>query len=90
MSRYPLSVWSKAHYIGGVDQFDVLLMDDTPPTYLIVWGHSLGQRALLAMDHVTRPVALTRKLRTWGCFIAPEQAERICLLIKLFGPQEEV
>ena len=83
MSRYPRT--KGMHYIGGVDQFDVLWSDETF-SYIIVWGHSLMERRMIGHMMIENPASIVRHLHHWDCFIAPEQAERIVLLVKLFGP----
>lgn len=83
MSRYPRT--KGMHYIGGVDQFDVLWSDGIS-SYIIVWGHSLVDRRMFGPTMITNPAAIREHLRHWGRFIAPEQAERIVLLVQLFGP----
>ena len=85
MSRYPRT--KGMHYIGGVDQFDVFWSDGIS-RYIIVWGRSGLDRRMFGPTMITNPAAIRKHLRHWDCFIAPEQAERIVLLVQLFGPQE--
>jgi len=89
MSRYiDCTGW---HYIGGVDQFDVFFVPRRIG-WRVCWGMRPGHAALFV--EVPQPELLLSKLNDPAAapynVITPEQAERIFLLIKLFGPQEEV
>jgi len=82
MSRYIVS--NLLHYIGGVDQFDVLF-STYAEFYAIKWAVSYGSK-VVTKHTMQQPQRLQSECQ--GIGMTAEQAERICLLVKLFGPQE--
>jgi hypothetical protein len=73
------------HYIGGVDQFGVFYATDRE-IYAIkrddfITGTGIPKRALQTPQHLMDYYR--------GMDMTMEQAERVCLLVKLFGPQEK-
>ena len=84
--RYRVPDYGHWHYIGGVDQFDVFAA--SPWRYMIVWGHTFMHRDKLTLLQ-TPTVASIFDYCDIRSNITMEQAERICLLVKLFGPQEK-
>jgi hypothetical protein len=82
MSRYIVA--HNMHYIGGVDKFDVLF-SITHKTYVVKWGtyitgKTLNRRVIQNPQHVLHFCQ--------GSGMTADQALRISLLVKLFGPKE--
>jgi hypothetical protein len=83
MSRYIIA--TSLHYIGGVDQFDVFVSPERG-LYVIKWAiHLRGQT--LSKRAIQNPQHLQHYCRDSG--MTADQALRISLLVKLFGPKEK-
>jgi hypothetical protein len=81
MSRYIVA--TSLHYIGGVDKFDVFVSSEKG--FYIKWAiHVMGQT--LSKRAMQNPQHLQHYCRDSG--MTADQALRISLLVKLFGPQE--
>lgn len=86
MSRYPVPNYGVWHYLGGVDQFDVFYIT-SQYRYALVWGHIFMHRDSLSISQMQTPDAIFDYCDVRSN-MTMEQAERICLLVKLFGPKE--
>ena len=82
MSRYIVS--NSLHYIGGVDKFDVLVSSEKG-FYVIKWAVSYAGK-VFTKHSIQQPQHLQYYCQ--GIGMTADQALRISLLVKLFGPKE--
>lgn len=80
------------HVIGGVDDFDLYLTESG--TAVVRWSDRPGARYITRKDRTDPKVWLsvcrdTENNQYGDPIITEEQAERIALVFKLFGPEWE-